>query len=115
MRLCGRWLGAVLLVCGAQLMAQSTEMAFEVAAVKASTADSPPMSTKQLPGQFTTSNTPLGFLIRWAYDIDEGRLIGAPKGLESVRYDIVAKIPLGEVAPGRTRKMMKSLLAERFN
>jgi len=115
MTLCGQWIGALLLICGAQLMAQLPEMEFEVAAVKASTADSPPMSIKQMPGHFTTSNTPLGFLIRWAYDIDEGRLIGGPKGLESVRYDIVAKIPQGEVAPGRTRKMMQSLLAERFS
>jgi uncharacterized protein (TIGR03435 family) len=88
--------------------------AFEVAAIKASTMDSPPMGIKRTQAQFATSNTSLAFLIRWAYDLDEGRLAGVPKNLDSTRFDIVAKIPSGELLPGQLRLMMQSLLAERF-
>ncbi|MEO8369412.1 MAG: TIGR03435 family protein [Candidatus Solibacter sp.] len=87
--------------------------AFEVAAIKASTLDSPPMGIKRTQAQFATSNTSLAFLIRWAYDLDERRLIGA-KNLDSARFDILAKIPTAELLPGQLRLMMRALLAERF-
>ena len=67
-------------------------------------------------GQFTTSNLSVPFLIRWAYDLDEDRLAGVPKGFDSARFDITAKIPADEkLIPGVTlRLMMQNLLADRF-
>jgi hypothetical protein len=60
--------------------------AFEVATVRASGPDSPAMSLQRQPGgQLVTSNTPLTFLISWAFSLDDGRLFGAPKGAESTR------------------------------
>jgi uncharacterized protein (TIGR03435 family) len=87
---------------------------FEVASIKPSDSNSPPMAIHRTRGQFAASNTPLPFLIRWAYDLDEDRLIGVPRGLDSAKFDIVAKIPDENLAPGQLQRMMQSLLAERF-
>jgi uncharacterized protein (TIGR03435 family) len=106
--------GVILFLTSAGLPGQEPA-AFEVAAIKPSTADSPPMAIKRTQGQFATSRTSIAFLIRWAYDLDEGRLIGATRSLESTLFDIVAKIPSGELVPGQLRLMMQSLLNERFN
>jgi len=47
--------------------------------------------------------------------IDEDQLI-APKGLDSAKFDIVAKIPEDKKSgPGQLQIMMQSLLADRFN
>jgi uncharacterized protein (TIGR03435 family) len=90
---------------------------FEVASVKPSTTESGPVAIRRTQGQFSTSNTSLLFLIQWAYDLDEDRLVGTPKGLDSANFDILAKIPTDEkLIPGQTlRFMMQSLLSERFN
>jgi uncharacterized protein (TIGR03435 family) len=92
-------------------------LSFEVASVKPSTSESGPMAIRRTKGQFSTSNTSLPFLIRWAYDVDENQLVEIPKGLDSATFDILAKVPADEKSiPGQTlRLMMQSLLAERFN
>jgi uncharacterized protein (TIGR03435 family) len=105
----------VLAVCEA-LGAQTRESlpAFEVATIKASGPESPPISIQRLPGgRLVTSNTPLPMLIQWAYQLDDARLIGVPAGLGSLRFDIVAKAP-AEPAQGQMQLMMRALLAERF-
>ena len=61
-----------------------------------------------------TSNTPLPFLISWAFNLDDGRLLGIPKGADSARFDIVAKSPTDTLRPGELQLMMRALLAERF-
>jgi uncharacterized protein (TIGR03435 family) len=96
--------------------AQGTvQPSFEVATIKRSTADSPPQSIRRLPGgRLTTTNTPLATLIAWAYGVDDGRLYGVPKGLDGTAFDVVAKAPEQEPAPGQMQLMMRSLLAERF-
>lgn len=89
---------------------------FEVASVRLSTADSGPAGIKRSQEQFLASGLSLPFLIRWAYDLDEDRLIGVLNGLDAAKFDIVAKIPQDEkLIPGVTlRLMMQDLLAERF-
>jgi uncharacterized protein (TIGR03435 family) len=107
----------VLVVVGAvSASAQSAAApSFEVAAIKPSGADSAPQSIRRLPGgRLVTSNTPLPMLIAWAYGVDDGRLFGVPKGLDSIAFDIIAKAPESEPAPGQTQLMMRRLLAERF-
>jgi uncharacterized protein (TIGR03435 family) len=48
--------------------------------------------------------------------VDEDRLLGVTRGLNSVMFDITAKIPADEkLIPGLTlRLMMQNLLADRF-
>jgi uncharacterized protein (TIGR03435 family) len=88
---------------------------FELATVRPSGPASGPMSIRRSPGgRLTTASTPLSMLIQWAYDLDEGRLFNVPRGLDSLRFDVVAKAPEEEPAPGRMQLMMRALLAERF-
>jgi uncharacterized protein (TIGR03435 family) len=104
------------LACCEILSAQQERLpAFEVATVKPSGPDSPPISIRRLPGgRLVTSNTPLPMLIQWAYQVDEGRLLGVPAGISSLRFDVVAKSAEPEPAPGQMQLMMRALLAERF-
>ena len=107
----------LLVHCGLSGRAQAQEPlpAFEVATIRASGPASPPISIQRLPGgRLVTSNTPLPMLIQWAYQLDEGRLFGVPKGLGSIRFDVVAKAPEEEPAAGRMALMMRALLADRF-
>jgi uncharacterized protein (TIGR03435 family) len=103
--------------CAAIASTQTPEntITFEVATIKPSGRDSAPMSMQRLPGgRFLTSNTPLTMLINWAYALDDGRLLGVPKGAESTRFDIVAVAPVENPAPGQMQLMMRNLLADRF-
>lgn len=107
----------IFVCCAAIAITQMPEKtpAFEVATIKPSGRDSAPMSMQRLPGgRFLTSNTPLTMLIDWAYGLDDGRLLGAPKGAESTRFDIVALAPVENPAPGQMQLMMRNLLADRF-
>jgi uncharacterized protein (TIGR03435 family) len=103
----------ILLACCAAF-AEEAAPAFEVATIKPSTEKSLPIGIRRTEGQFTTSNTSVAFLIRWAYNLDERRLIGTTAKLESLHYDIVAKMPAGELHSGQLERMMQALLAERF-
>ena len=104
------------LVCSAIAGAQQGGApAFEVATIKPSGPESPPISIRRLPGgRLVTSNTPLPMLIQWAYQLDEGRLIGVPAGFNALRFDVVAKAPEQEPVAGQMQLMMRALLAERF-
>jgi uncharacterized protein (TIGR03435 family) len=73
------------------------------------------MSLQRQPGgRLVTSNTPLTFLVSWAFNLDDGRLLGAPSGADSARFDIVAKAPTASPAPGQLQLMLQTLLVERF-
>jgi uncharacterized protein (TIGR03435 family) len=73
------------------------------------------MSLQRQPGgRLVTSNTPLTFLVAWAFGLDDGRLFGMPKGADSARFDIVAKAPTENLASGQTQLMMRALLTDRF-
>jgi uncharacterized protein (TIGR03435 family) len=107
----------VLICCGMAvgLRAQAGLPAFEVATVKPSGPESPPISIQRLPGgRLVATNTTLPMLIQWAYELDEGRLLNVPRGLDSLRFDVVAKSPEPEPARGQMQLMMRALLAERF-
>jgi uncharacterized protein (TIGR03435 family) len=107
----------ILACCGVVVGGQDQNAlpAFEVATVKPSGPASAPISIQRLPGgRLVTSNTSLPMLIRWAYQLDEGRLLNVPNGLESTRFDVVAQAPEEELVGGRLQLMMRALLAERF-
>ena len=105
-----------ILACSEIFSAQREALpAFEVATIKPSGPASPPISIQRFPGgRLVTSNTPLPMLIQWAYQLDEGRLLGVPAGINSLRFDVVAKSAEPEPAPGQMQFMMRALLAERF-
>lgn len=70
--------------------------------------------------RFTVSNAPLRDIIRFAYDVDEIRLIGAPDWIGSERFDINATaerdLPTWtpDGPPAVVLSMLRGLLAERF-
>jgi uncharacterized protein (TIGR03435 family) len=85
-----------------------------VATVKISRPDSPPIAIRPLPGgRLEVSNMPLPALIQWAFELDDGRLAGVPRGLDSIRVDVVARAPDSGPRSGMPA-MMRTLLAERF-
>lgn len=108
-------LAIVVLGFASPAVAQPASPRFEVATVRPSGPDSPAMSLQRQPGgRLVTSNTPLAFLVSWAFNLDDGRLFGTPNGADSARFDIVAKAPTDSPGPGQIQLMLRSLLADRF-
>jgi uncharacterized protein (TIGR03435 family) len=101
---------ALLLLMPGALFAQQT---FEVASIKPADSDQA-MSIARSGNRLTFSNYSVEMLILWAYDIRSERLLGAPKGLDSARYDVIAVAPPGPLPAGQLNWMMQSLLADRF-
>ena len=64
------------------------------------------------PTQFTCESAPLSKLLMRAYDVKVYQLEG-PSWLDSVKYDIAAKLPPDTSEP-EFRLMLQNLLAERF-
>lgn len=107
-------LAAITVLAGCAILStqQGSAPAFEVATIKPSGPESPPISIRRLPGgRLVTSNTPLPMLIQWAYQLDEGRLSGVPSGFDALRFDVVAKAPEQEPVAGQMQLMMRALLA----
>lgn len=87
---------------------------FELATIRPS-APGTPTSIQVLPGgRLVTSNTPLSMLVPWAFQVDDSRVIGIPRGAASARFDIVAQAPAGQLARGQVYLMVQRLLAGRF-
>jgi uncharacterized protein (TIGR03435 family) len=94
---------------------QDLAPAFEVAAIRPTGADSGPISIRRLAGgRLVTSSTSLSMLVLWAFDLDEGRVAGMPKGADAARFDITAQAPTASPAAGQMQLMMRALLGERF-
>jgi uncharacterized protein (TIGR03435 family) len=90
---------------------------FDVASVKAG--DAAGLQSFTLAGgRFFAENTPLREFIKYAWNITDWQLIGAPGWVDSERYTIEAKKPnagLNIRRDDQLRQMMKSLLADRFS
>jgi len=90
---------------------------FEVADVKLGDPASHRMRFQIQPGgRVNIEGMTLQFLIQQAWDITRDRIIGAPKWLETDRFNIVAKAPASDTALDRdaVRPMLRALLADRF-
>lgn len=98
---------------------------FEVAAIKPTPPETQGIRFNVKPGgRLEITGGTLKFLIEQAWDITDDMLIGAPKWLDSDRYDLVAKAPAQAVFDeGRwgpdidwdaCMVMLRSLLADRF-
>lgn len=107
----------VLLVLAARTgRSQPSTLAFEVADIKPSDPSVQeagkgrllPGGRIELPGQTVRD------LIFQAYAVQDDMIVGAPKWAGEERFDIVAKAP-SSVTPETVRRMIKSLLVERFH
>lgn len=114
------------LLCASVVAAQSPSAAprppaFEVASVKPNQSGGLGIQINT-PGvdRFTATNIPLRDLIRFAYDVQDVRLLGGPDWIRSERFDVVAKAeqpfpawgPAGPPMP--LLLMVRTLLADRF-
>jgi bla regulator protein blaR1 len=96
--------------------------AFEVASVKPNESGGLGIQI-DTPGtdRFTATNVPLRDLIRFAFDVQDIRLVGGPDWIRSERFDIVAKAeqPFGVWGPSGPPMpllvMVRTLLADRFS
>ena len=92
-------------------------LAFEVASVKANKSETDPGGTTDtIPGRFTVSNTPLFFIINYAYDLPGYRLVGAPDWTWDARFNIAATYTpaTAPVNQQDVRAMVQRLLVDRF-
>jgi uncharacterized protein (TIGR03435 family) len=112
--------GAVVVV--APIFAQSVPsqpagpLRFEVASIKRNTGDAQKAFVVQrfVPGGgFDGLNVTLGSVIRLAYGLQDFQMVGAPKWVDSDRFDIQVKGPQGATQSEVPRRL-QSLLAERF-
>ena len=100
---------------------------FEVAVIKPSMPDSQPMFRVLPSGQVDLQGVPLKMLIAFAWNFEfavtNDMIVGAPKFLDSARFDIKAKASVGTssgptVAPpidiDDLKLMLRALLADRF-
>jgi uncharacterized protein (TIGR03435 family) len=87
---------------------------FEAADVKPNKSGETRMAVDFQPGgKFTARNVPMKNLIALAYGVRPEAVQAAPGWVESERYDVVAKASQS-VKPEEIRRMVQSLLAERF-
>src|SRR5437868_3580321 len=106
---------------------------FDVVDIKLNNSGSPDGIGEILPsGQFRAINIPVNEIVKFAYSVRDGAVVGAPGWLSSDRYDIVGKAPAAGSeetfwrSDSRTpfmrlyytdqtfRLMVQSLLADRF-
>src|ERR1017187_3373419 len=116
-------LGAGLIIfisCAAFGQAAAESPAFEVASVKPAEPQAMGMMSIMMrggpgspdPGQITYSGVSLKNVLMNAYGV-KGYQINGPKWLDSERFDIAAKIPMGATKE-QFKLMLQNLLAERF-
>lgn len=94
----------------------NAEPHFEVASVKINPkTEGPSRISGPTPGRFVASNTPLRFLVLYAYELLDHQLIGAPEWMWSTSIDVTATYPSGSIPTDHeVRLMIRNLLKERF-
>jgi uncharacterized protein (TIGR03435 family) len=95
---------------------------FSVASIKPSNPADPRWKMSYNPTGFVCVGVTLKMLIQEAYDISEAsRIINVPKGLDSQKFDIVAKVDEADIdefhnmALDRRRVLLQNLLQQRFH
>jgi uncharacterized protein (TIGR03435 family) len=90
---------------------------FDVVSVKASLNPVGPDYNNRIaigPSTFSGKNVTLKRLLSEAYGMEPSRISGGPKWLAEAEYDVEGKTE-GAVSPEEMRKMLQTLLAERFH
>jgi len=86
---------------------------FEVATIRPSSGNDP-LAVERRADRLVITNASLAWVIKWAYDLDDDRLLSVPQAAERTRFDFVAKAPQNPVR-GRVQLMMQTLLRDRFH
>jgi uncharacterized protein (TIGR03435 family) len=99
---------------------------FDVAVIKPSSPDSNGIQGRINGGQVNLTGAPMQWLISWAWNLNPNNkdaLVGAPKWLNEVKYDILAKVAPDPQAKAKgapqidfdeLQTMMRKLVTERF-
>lgn len=97
-------------------MDPKADPSFEVATIKPSKPDQQGKGFRVLPnGGFTTINTTLDDMIKFAYDVQDKQVIGGPDWIGSEKFDVDAKPDTPGLPNERQLKsMVQKLLADRF-
>jgi uncharacterized protein (TIGR03435 family) len=66
-------------------------------------------------GQFRATGATAKVLLMLAYDVQETQIVGAPDWVDSVKWDIEAKSESDKHTVEETRRMLQSMLQERFS
>lgn len=112
-----RHYSALFLFASVTILAQpAVESRFEVASVKLSPTGGTGFPGRSfLPGgRFTATNLQLRALIQIAYDVPAIMISGTSPLMDSPAYDIDAKAAEPQVTPAEIKRMLQSLLADRF-
>ena len=90
---------------------------FEVASIKPNLTDSHTSSAGTDPGgKFNATNLSLKDLIAYAYGVRDIQIIGVPREVDSVKYDIVARANTPkEMSRDEVTPFVRALLADRFH
>ncbi len=99
-----------------KMMDESAKPQFEVATIKPSDPARPGWGINvNRSGMFTTLNTTLSDLIKFAYDLHPRQVIGAPAWFDTDKFDLSAKPDKpGLPNVNQMKVMLKGLLADRF-
>ncbi len=98
-------------VAAARAAAVPTE--FEVAEVRPSKPGATEQTTRMQNGRLDLQGYTVKRLMSIAFEVDEARIAGGPKWLDSDRFDVIAKTPK-DLPLDALRRMMKTLLVDRF-
>jgi uncharacterized protein (TIGR03435 family) len=106
---------AILCALPAFSQEQIRPSAFEVADVKVNKSGEARMAVDFLPGgKLSMRNVPMKVMVMMAYHVRPEAVTGGPGWIESDRFDVVAKASQA-TTPAELRRMLQTLLAERFN
>jgi uncharacterized protein (TIGR03435 family) len=99
------------------LSASAADRTFDAALIKVNKSGEtgPSGISASKPGRFTATNTPLKFVILYAYNLMDHELAGVPAWAEDTSFDITAVYPTDPPAsPADVRLMLQHLLGNRF-
>jgi uncharacterized protein (TIGR03435 family) len=99
-----------------KMMAADADPTFEVATIKPNNSELPGKGINVNGRNFTTRNTSLADLIKFAYKVNEKQIVGAPEWWDKDKFDITAVVADGEGTPSDAQwhSMMRKLIVERF-
>lgn len=100
-----------------KMMDPNAKPEFEVATVKPSDPNRPGWGINvNRSGKFTTLNTTLADLIKFAYDLHPKQVVNAPAWFDSDKFDVEGKPDMpGMPSVTQMRMMLQKLLVERFS
>jgi uncharacterized protein (TIGR03435 family) len=92
---------------------QPARVEYEAVSVKPGDPLDGSSSGKSTVGGMEMHNTTLNTLVRSAYGLNEFQLYGGPKWVNTAKFDVIAKYPVG-AANEQKPLMMRAMLADRF-